>query len=93
MRTTTTGADGPPLPRLAVRVRPLSDYERSRMPAELKVSAFSALGGEGSLAGSGTPRKEVAIGAGHAGRGWSRIVSEYTDKGDTSGDSDVWCAY
>jgi hypothetical protein len=47
------------------------------MPAEHKVSAFSALGGEGSLAGGGTPRKEVAIGAGHGGRGWSRIVSQY----------------
>lgn len=48
------------------------------MPAEHKVSAFSALGGEGSLAGPGTPKKEVSIGAGHGGRGWSRIVSEYT---------------
>lgn len=59
-----------------VRVRPLSDMEQSRIPGEQKVSVFGS-GGEGSLATSGTPRKEVPIGFGHGGRGWNQIVSEY----------------
>lgn len=45
------------------------------MPAEEKASVFGG-GGEGSLASSGTPRKEVAIGFGHGGRGWNRIIGE-----------------